>query len=493
MADADAGTWVRVRFSIMALRIGGLSDLDVLTVPLPAGTEITTRVDREFDGMFRPQGVVGRVVGRVTGATSGGAAEAMGAASAVNASGTQSAGATISAPDEPELIEVVFLDGKRGRYLRGELVPRKLGVVRYAQRREASWQALRPCVVLEARVGSRAWGLANEHSDEDHRGVFALPMPWTTGLVDPPLDLVSLDGSSTYWEIGKAVRQALRADPNTLEMLFADPVASDELGQALIDCREAFLSREIYGSFGRYALSQLDRLEHNQRLADHRGLLLGWLAAEPALTLDAAAVRLADSAAIAAPTPKDAMLRGRDYIKQLYRSMYDQGALTSNDWDALVAFSARRAAGAASGEAAGAESDFSQPRDLRPKNAYNLIRLLDLAIRLLRGEPPSVRVSEALRPTLLAIKQGLLPMGEVMQMARQLTPELEAARDKSPLPATPDIATVERMLRKVRETTARRWVLGAPGPWGKDAPEPAVASFDSGKESAAGSDGAKES
>ena len=438
----------------MALRIGGLSDLDVLTVPLPAGTEITTRVDRDFDGMFRPQGVVGRVVTAAPAAASG----------------------------EGELIEVVFLDGKRGKYLRGELVPRKLGVVRYAQRREASWQALRPCVVLDARVGSRAWGLADEHSDEDHRGVFALPMAWTTGLVDPPLDLVSLDGSSTYWEIGKAIRQALRADPNTLEMLFADPVALDPIGQALIDCREAFLSREIYGSFGRYALSQLDRLEHNQRLADHRSLLLGWLAEDPSLSLDAAAVRLADSAAIAAPTAKDAMMRGRDYIKQLYRSMYDQGALPANEWSALVAYVARRASSMERGEAAEL-ADFSQPRDLRPKNAYNLIRLLDLAIRLLRGEPPSVRVSEGLRPTLLAIKKGQLPMSEVMQMARQLTPELEAARDKSPLPVTPDIARVERTLRHVRELAARRYLAAEPGPWGQDAPPPPVASFD-GKETA---------
>jgi RNA repair pathway DNA polymerase beta family len=422
----------------MALRIGGLSDLDVLTVPLPAGTEITTRVDREFDGRFRPQGVVGRVVGVVG-----------------------------------ELVEVVFLDGLKGQYVRTELVPRKLGVVRYAQRREASWQALRPCVVLEARVGSRAWGLANEHSDEDHRGVFALPMPWMTGLVDPPLDLVSLDGSSTYWELGKAIRQALRADPNTLEMLFADPVASDEIGAALIDCREAFLSKEIYGSFGRYALSQLDRLEHNQRLADHRSLLLRWLAEDPELTLDAAAVRLADSAAIAAPTAKDAMMRGRDYIKQLYRSLYDQGALPSNDWASLIVHARRQAEAEADQQGA-----FSQPRDLRPKNAYNLIRLLDLAIRLLKGEPPTVQVSPGLRPTLLAIKQGERAMSEVMQMARQLTPELEAARDASPLPTTPDIARVERVLRAAREIAARRWVLGEPGPWGKDAPEPAVASFD---------------
>jgi predicted nucleotidyltransferase len=33
-------------------------------------------------------------------------------------------------------------------------------------------------VVVEAVVGSRAWGVADENSDEDRRGVFVLPAPW---------------------------------------------------------------------------------------------------------------------------------------------------------------------------------------------------------------------------------------------------------------------------------------------------------------------------
>jgi hypothetical protein len=45
--------------------------------------------------------------------------------------------------------------------------------------------------------------------------VFALPFPWTQGLVAPPEDLVSADGSQTYWAAGKAIRHALRADPNS--------------------------------------------------------------------------------------------------------------------------------------------------------------------------------------------------------------------------------------------------------------------------------------
>lgn len=412
----------------MALRLGGLADLDPTAVPLPVGTEVTTRVDRVIDGGVREKG----------------------------------ASARVTAIDGDQ-VEVVFLDGKRASFLRAEVVPRKLGVARYAQRRAAAWDQLRPCVVIDTVVGSRAWGVADEGSDEDHRGVFVLPMAWTTGLVDPTLDLTSVTGSESYWEIGKAIRQALRADPNTLEMLFASPVVLDPVGAELVAIRDTFLSHAIYGAFGRYALSQLDRLEHNQRLAEHRVTIIGWLRDDPALELDAAAERLVDAARIVAPTRADAIARARDYIKQLYRSMYDQGVIAANDWASLRAVAA---------------TELELPRDLRPKNAYNLIRLLDVAIRWLRGEPPDVRVSEALRPTLLAIKRGEVPMPDVMALARELTPRLEAAREASPLPRHADVALTERVLRAARHEAARRALTAAPGPWGADAPPPPEVRFD---------------
>jgi hypothetical protein len=412
----------------MALRLGGLADLDPQAVPLPAGTEVTTRVDRTAGDEVRPQGASGRV-----------------------------------ASVDGDRVEIVFLDGKRATYLRSEVTPRKLGVARYAQRRAAAWDQLLPCVVIDTVVGSRAWGVADAGSDEDRKGVFVLPTPWTTGLADPPLDLSSIDGSQSYWEIGKAIRQALRADPNTLEMLFAAPNVLDPMGEELVAMRASFVSQQIYGSFGRYALSQLDRLEHNQRLAEHRVTIIGWLRDDPQLELDAAAERLADSARIAAPSRSDAIARAREYIKQLYRSLYDQGVIAANDWASLR-------------DAAKTELDL--PRDLRPKNAYNLIRLLDSAIRWLSGEPPSVRVSDSLRPTLLAIKRGEVPTADVMALARELTPALETARQGSPLPRHADVAKAERVLRATRDAAARRWLSQDPGPWGAEAPKAPEARFD---------------
>jgi hypothetical protein len=227
--------------------------------------------------------------------------------------------------------------------------------------------------------------------------------------------------------------------------------------------RASFVSQQIYGSFGRYALSQLDRLEHNQRLAEHRVTIIGWLRDDPQLELDAAAERLADSARIAAPSRSDAIARAREYIKQLYRSLYDQGVIAANDWASLR-------------DAAKTELDL--PRDLRPKNAYNLIRLLDSAIRWLSGEPPSVRVSDSLRPTLLAIKRGEVPTADVMALARELTPALETARQGSPLPRHADVAKAERVLRATRDAAARRWLSQDPGPWGAEAPKAPEARFD---------------
>jgi hypothetical protein len=409
----------------MEVRLRDLAPIDPLGVPLPSGTEVTTRVDRALATDRRvPQGAIGRVVG------------AKGA-----------------------LLDVMIVGVGVVRYARSELVPRKVGQVRYARRREDAWEALRPCVVLEATVGSRAWGLADEGSDTDLRGVFVLPFSWTIGLGEPPRDLVSADGSATYWEAGKAVRQALRADPNTLELLFVDSArASDPIGEWLLAERDAFASAEIYGSFGRYALSQLKRLTDAQRLAEHRAVVLAWLREEPAPSLDEVAARLARVSPKVVPTEADAILQAKDYVKQLYRSLYDQGLIPTRDFEALISF------------ARGSATDIELPRDLRPKNAYNLVRLLGAAIHWLRTGSPELRTTGSFRELLLAIKKGQLSLAETLREAEARARELEEARKATKLPRRPDVGRIDALLRRIGEEAARRWIAAPPGPLGRDAP-----------------------
>lgn len=410
----------------MDLRIRHLASLDPQAVPLPHGTEVVTRVDRIVGERRVPQGTVGRVV-----------------------------------KIEGDAIDVAVVGVGTLRYARRELSPRRVGQVLYAQRREAAYQALLPCVVIDTPVGSRAWGLAGETSDDDRRGVFVHPLSWTHGLVAPPEDLVREDGSATYWAAGKAIRQALRADPNTLEMLFVPGAeARDEIGRWILEAKEAFVSTEIYGSFGRYALGQLRRLEQGQRLAEHRSAVLDWLRAEPRLSLDEVAERLARVAPHEAPTEADRLHQAKQYVKQLYRSLHDQGLIGANDFASLASF------------ARGGARDLDLPRELRPKNAYNLVRLLATAERWLREGAPVFAIEGDLRVRLLAIKNGEVAIDEVLAEAEAMAPALERARDASRLPPRPDVVRADALLRRIGEEIARRWVTRVPGPFGVDAPPP---------------------
>lgn len=410
----------------MTSRLSGLDSIDPLAVPLPHGTEVTTRVERLHDGRRIPPGVLGRVVR----AHDGG-------------------------------VDLLVTGFGEVWFPRNEVVPRRAGQLEFALRREHAWAQLSRHVVLTATVGSRAWGLSDANSDTDVRGAFALPFSWTLGLVAAPTDLVSADGSQTFWELRKIVEQALRSDPNTLELLFVPSVrATDELGEWVLGARDAFVSKLVFGSFGRYALSQLDKLSASQRLAEHRDVVLGWLRDEPTLSLDQVATRLAARSPREAKSEAQGVLAAKTYLKQLYRSMSDQGLLAANDFASLVVY------------ARDGGSRPAEGRELRPKNAYNLLRLVHLALGWLRTGVPTFEATGALRDRLLAIKRGEVPLSEVLAEAEATSHDLEAARDASPLPEQPNFVAADALLRRVGLELARRQVERVPGPFGEHAPPP---------------------
>ncbi len=410
----------------MKLRTQALQGIDPSRVPLPNGTEVTTSVSRIVGGQRISQGAVGRVV-----------------------------------RSEGEHLLVRIVGVGEVQFQRSELTPCKSGQLDFAIRREVAWQALRPAVTIETVVGSRAWGLADEHSDTDIRGVFVLPFPWTSGLITAPSGLISADGSTHFWEVGKAIRQALRGDPNTLEtLLLSGASARNTLGTRLLEVRDAFASSAIYGTFGRYALSQLKRLGQGMRLAEHRSLLLTWLRETPEQSLDQASEKLAKEVSLAELSDADRLLRAKEYIKQLYSSLYDQGLLTERSFASLVDFANAH------------EHEFSLPRDLRPKNAYNLLRLLATATQWLRTGVPQFEMHGAFRDELLSVKNQQVPLGIILSRADELAAELEEARHHSVLPSEPDIVRADAALRDIREDAARRWFENEESIFGVDCPTP---------------------
>jgi hypothetical protein len=398
-------------------------DQDAEGVQLPHGTDVITSVDREASGETIASGSVGRVVGTSV-----------------------------------DAVDVQILGIGIVRYLRSEVAPFRSGQVRYALARDAAWNALHHNIVLETTVGSHAWGLAESHSDVDRRGMFVLPFSWTARLGSAPEDLISADGSSTHWEAAKVINQALRADPNTLEMLFVPGAkALDPIGAWMLDARDAFASARIHASFGQYALSQLKKLRRSMRLTEHREIVLAWLREDPKLSLDAAAMRLCESAEIIAPSEADRHAMAKEHLKQLYVSLFDQGILQERNFDALRAY-------------AFTEPDFSElPRRLRPKNAYNLLRLLITATGWLRTGTPTFEMVGHERAELLAIKRGETDLEAVLRRADFLSKDLDDAHRTTKLPERPNLDHAQQLLLRIREEAGRRWLHRVPGPFGTDA------------------------
>jgi len=426
--------------STQSLHMRSMAGIDPLRVPLPPGTEVVTRVDRVVGERTVKAGALGRVK-HIDG----------------------------------DRVAVQVVGVGQVWYSRSEVVPCRAGQARYAARRDRDWTALHPCVVLEAIVGSRAWGLANENSDTDRRGVFVPPFLWTTGLVPAPEEIGSIDATCTYWSTHKFIQQALRADPNTLETLFVGEVQTiDVMGQWILDARQAFVSANIYGSFGRYALSQLKKMQKAIALIDRRRVVLDWLRTEPSLLLEDVAQRIVTEFPEDHPAGSSGLyVQGKQYVKDLYRSLYDQGIIAENSFTGLVNFAEHAT-----------EKDLDLPRELRPKNAYNLLRLIATATEWLRTGEVNFQVSGSLRDRLLSIKRGEVDLADVVQDAEETAPMLDEARRHTKLPEHPNLRAADALLHRISQEAARRWVSGEVSAFGLHAPPPPMLEWDDAKEDA---------
>jgi uncharacterized protein len=122
-----------------------------------------------------------------------------------------------------------------------------------------------PNILLQAVVGSVAYGLDTEDSDVDRLGVFAAPTERLLGLRPPKPSVVSSKPDATFHEAGKFASLALNVNPTITELMWLPDDLYEvrtELGDALISIRAAFLSRaRVRNAYLGYATQQFRRLE----------------------------------------------------------------------------------------------------------------------------------------------------------------------------------------------------------------------------------------
>ena len=127
-------------------------------------------------------------------------------------------------------------------------------------------QGLFDRVIFRCVIGSRAYGLEDENSDTDRRGIYLPPADLHWSLYGVPEQLENDATQEVYWEIQKFVVLALKSNPNVLECLYSPIVETvTPLAQEMLDIKDAFLSKLVLQTYSGYVASQFKKMQTDIR------------------------------------------------------------------------------------------------------------------------------------------------------------------------------------------------------------------------------------
>jgi predicted nucleotidyltransferase len=172
-----------------------------------------------------------------------------------------SVGLVVESPSENKYAYTVrFADGQMLKAYFQELAIRRREVEDVLVQTQ---EDLLPYIIYRCRVGSRAFGLATDDSDEDWRGIYLPParLHWSLFKLPEQLEFSDQTKDEVYWELEKFLKLALKANPNVLETLWTPLVIQvNEIAERLLAMRQLFLSKYLYKTYSGYVLSQFRRM-----------------------------------------------------------------------------------------------------------------------------------------------------------------------------------------------------------------------------------------
>ncbi len=121
-------------------------------------------------------------------------------------------------------------------------------------------------IIYRCVIGSRAYGLEDDKSDTDRRGIYLPPAELHWSLYGVPEQLENEETQEAYWELQKFIVLALKANPNVLECLYSPIVEfATPLAEELLAMREAFLSKLVFQTYSGYVASQFKKMQTDIR------------------------------------------------------------------------------------------------------------------------------------------------------------------------------------------------------------------------------------
>ncbi|MEM9191918.1 MAG: nucleotidyltransferase domain-containing protein [Myxococcota bacterium] len=358
-------------------------------------------------------------------------------------------------------------------------------------------------------AGSQAHGTAGEGSDVDLRGVCIAPLDVRLALfkrfeqyegtlpaplLDPIRERLASHPTasqgmeekieSVVFDVAKFVGLLAAANPNALEILFADPqdwCFDRPPWPVLHDRRHLFLTQKVRQTYVGYGMAQL------RRIRSHRSWLLEppqrkpsradfGLPDEPTLNRDdqhrieqAVAGKLKEYELGEIELDKATRIALSERLSAFHQGLLAASPLTSAEEvataslglpDAVVtSLAAERKYRAALKHWGAYQSWKTQRNPARAaleaahgydtKHAMHLIRLLRTGLEIVRTGDLKVRRADA--EELMAIRRGALPFSELEAEAEALEAELGRASDTSALPRDIDREEVDRLLLSLLE------------------------------------------
>ncbi|GAB5402666.1 MAG: nucleotidyltransferase domain-containing protein [Aureliella sp.] len=177
-------------------------------------------------------------------------------------------GVVVRAPVDPaHSYRVKFLDGFEASLHHAQLVRLSDYKNEQIHRSDATMNSgLYERVIFRCVIGSRAYGLEDEGSDTDRRGVYLPPAHMHWSLLGVPEQIENEETQECYWELQKFLVLALKANPNVLECLYSPIVETlTPLGEELIGMRGAFLSKLVFQTYSGYVASQFKKMQGDLR------------------------------------------------------------------------------------------------------------------------------------------------------------------------------------------------------------------------------------
>lgn len=116
-------------------------------------------------------------------------------------------------------------------------------------------------MILNAVVGSNAYGTNIATSDVDMRGIYRIPISERLSIISKEDEISDAKQDMKYYELGKFINLAKDCNPNIIEMLFLEPSfrVANNVGEHLLKNRHLFISKMAYPKHIGYAHSQIDK------------------------------------------------------------------------------------------------------------------------------------------------------------------------------------------------------------------------------------------